>query len=84
MILGLRLLHLESVHIMLYVCVEYLLRDFLTSELDVTRASDQVKSLTGDSALTTAREPKELNSGAHVVQPTRAVDMALQRRGWWR
>ena len=40
-----------------------------------TRASDQLKSLTGKSALTSAREPKELNRGEQVPQPTRTMDV---------
>ena len=51
------------------------LDNIFTPEIDVTRASDQLESLTGDSALTSAREPKELNHGAHEAQPTRAIDM---------
>ena len=46
----------------------------LTPEIDVTRASDSVKSRTG-SALTSAREPKELKRGVHVAQPTRTMGM---------
>ena len=44
-------------------------------EIHETRASDQLKSLTGNSALTSAREPKELNRGAQVPQPTRTMDV---------
>ena len=47
----------------------------LLPEIAVARASDQVKSLTSDSALTS--EPRELNRGAHVAQPTRAMDMLV-------
>ena len=43
-------------------------------EIDGTRASVQVESLTGDRARTSVREPRELNRGAHVAQRTRASD----------
>ena len=44
-------------------------------EIRETRASDQLKSLTGKSALTSARDPKELNRGEQVPQPTRTRDV---------
>ena len=50
----------------------------MSPEIDVARASVKVETLTGDRALTNARELYELNRGAHEPRPWRTVDVLVR------
>ena len=53
-------------------------RFFPDKEIGVSRDSVKVEGLTGDPARTGAREPKELDRGAHVPRPTQTVDVLVR------